>query len=76
MNNDTPITVTLTADQWSALRFYLLITKKQRKETIGTWEVLAHDTKPDGTPRYPHAAGNAAYLRELDAVLDSIIAQT
>ena len=76
MNNDTPITVTLTAEQCSALRVYLSMTSKQRKESVSAWEALAHEMKPDGTPRYPHAAGNAAYLRELDTVLDSIIAQT
>lgn len=76
MNNDTPITVTLTAEQCSALRIYLSMTSKQREESVSAWEALAHETKPDGSPRYPYAAGNAAYLRSINEILDSIIDQT
>lgn len=76
MDNGKPYTFTLTAEQCSALRVYLSMTSKQREESVSAWETLSRETKPDGSPYYPYAAGNAAYLRKINEILDSIIDQT
>ena len=56
-------TVTLTADQWNTLYFYLLTSTKYRNGEIEAWERLALETNEDGSPKFIHAADNARYLR-------------
>jgi len=49
-------TVTLTADQWNTLYFYLLTSTKYRNGEIEAWERLALETNEDGSPKFIHAA--------------------
>ena len=65
-------TVTLTDVEWNKLYIYLLTTTNYRKEQISAWERLARKTNPDGSSKYPNAAGNAEYLRKLDRDLSEI----
>lgn len=65
-------TVTLTDVQWNKLYIYLLTTTNYRKEQISAWEELARKTNPEGSSKYPNAAGNAEYLLELDRDLSEI----
>lgn len=44
-------TVTLTADQWNTLYFYLLTSTKYRNGEIEAWERLALETNEDGSPK-------------------------
>lgn len=65
-------TVTLTADQWNTLYFYLLTSTKYRNGEIEAWERLALETNEDGSPKFIHAADNARYLRDQEKTLHEI----
>lgn len=65
-------TVTLTDVEWNKLYIYLLTTTNYRKEQISAWEDLARKTNPDGSSKYPNAAGNAEYLHKLERDLSEI----
>nr|DAH53741.1 MAG TPA: hypothetical protein [Caudoviricetes sp.] len=71
---DNACPVILTNDQLSTLHFYLLTTTRARQDEVETWERLAAETKPDGTPQYKNAAANAAYCRTQAAAVESILA--
>ena len=65
-------TVTLTADQWNTLYFYLLTSTKYRNGEIEAWERLALEMNEDGSPKFIHAADNARYLRDQEKTLHEI----
>lgn len=65
-------TVTLTADQWNTLYFYLLTSTKYRNGEIEAWERLALETNEDVSPKFIHAADNARYLRDQEKTLHEI----
>lgn len=69
---DAPRAVTLTNGQWSKLACYILMTTQHRKGEREAWESLAKETKPDGSPAFKNAAGNAQYYAELETELDTI----
>lgn len=71
---DNACPVILTNDQISALTVYLLTTTRARQDEVETWERLAAETQPDGTPRYQNAAANADYCRTQAAAVESILA--
>lgn len=71
---DNACPVILTDDQLSTLHFYLLTTTRARQDEVETWERLAAETKPDGTPLYENAAANADYCRTQSADIESILA--
>ena len=71
---DNACPVILTNDQLSALTVYLLTTTRARQDEVETWERLAAETKPDGTPQYKNAAANADYCRTHAAAIESILA--
>lgn len=71
---DNACPVILTDDQLSTLHFYLLTTTRARQDEVETWERLAAETKPDGTPLYENAAAAADYCRTQSADIESILA--
>lgn len=71
---DNACPVILTNDQLSTLTVYLLTTTRARQDKVETWERLAAETKPDGTPQYKNAAANADYCRAQAAAIESILA--
>lgn len=64
--------IILTHEQATSLTCYLLMTTNYRKDEREAWERLATETKPDGTPKFPNAPGNARYWAELEQELDAI----
>jgi hypothetical protein len=64
--------VTLTNDQWSTLTCYILMSTKHRESERKAWEELSTEKREDGTPRFPNAADNAKYYRELEDKLTAI----
>ena len=58
-------TVTLTADQWNTLYFYLLTSTKYRNGEIEAWERLALETNEAGSPTTRPAGEN----RRIDFIL-------
>lgn len=70
---DNACPVILTNDQIFALTVYLLTTTRARQDKVETWERLAAETKPDGTPQYKNAAANADYCRTQSADIESIL---
>lgn len=64
--------VTLTEDEWTELTTYILITTKHRVSEAEAWEKLATEKCPDGSPRFPKAADNALFWREMSAKLERI----
>lgn len=64
---DNACPVILTDDQLSTLHFYLLTTTRARQDEVETWERLAAETKPDGTPQYKNAAAIESILAALRA---------
>ena len=63
----------LTIEESTCIVSYILMTSTYRKEQLEGWERLSKETKPDGTPKYKNAAGNAEYMRNLENRLDAII---
>jgi hypothetical protein len=66
-------TLTLTDGQASTLRMVLLLTTQYREKEIDAWENLSKELKDDGTPKYPHAAGNANWWRKENATISEIL---
>ena len=66
-------TVTLTNNQWSTLVCYLHMTTKHREGERDAWRNLAQEKSPDGTPKFKHAADNAAYWQEVIGDLDAML---
>ena len=64
--------VTLTEEEWTDLTTYILITTKHRESEAEAWEKLAAEKCPDGSPRFPKAADNATFWREMSAKLERI----
>ncbi len=64
--------VTLTEDEWTELTTYILITTKHRVSEAEAWEKLATEKNPDGSPRFPKAADNALFWREMTHKLERI----
>ena len=64
--------VTLTEEEWTDLTTYILITTKHRVSEAEAWEKLAAEKCPDGSPRFPKAADNATFWREMSAKLERI----
>lgn len=64
--------VTLTEDEWTDLTTYILLTTKHRVAEAEAWEKLATETNPDSSPKFPHAADNALFWREMSAKLERI----
>lgn len=64
--------VTLTNNEWSKLTTYIIMSANFRKREAESWEKLSTEKKDDGTPRFQHAASNAEYWREMDAMLEQI----
>lgn len=65
-------TVTLTNNEWLKLTTYITMSANFRKREAESWEKLSTEKKDDGTPRYQHAASNAEFWRETDAMLQEI----
>ena len=63
--------VTLTEEEWTDLTTYILITTKHRVSEAEAWEKLAAEKCPDGSPRFPNAADNATFWREMTHKLRS-----
>lgn len=70
---DNACPVILTNDQISTLTVYLLTTTRARQDEVETWERLAAETKPDGTPQYKNAAANADYCRAQSTDIESVL---
>lgn len=66
-------TVTLTNDDWNRLVVYLHMSTKHREGERDTWQKLAQEKNPDGTPVFKSAASNAEYWAELCKDLDRMI---
>ena len=64
--------VTLTEEEWTDLTTYILITTKHRVSEAEAWEKLAAEKCPDGSPRFPNAADNATFWREMTHKLERI----
>lgn len=71
---DNACPVILTNYQISTLTVYLLTTTRARQDEVETWERLAAEPKPDGTPQYKNAAANAAYCRAQSTDIESVLA--
>lgn len=65
--------VTMTSEELSMLRTYILLSTGYRKGEAEAWERLSTETNDEGAPRYKHAASNAGFWREMDATLDQIL---
>lgn len=64
--------VTLTNKDWERLVCYLLMTTKHREGERDAWQSLAQEKNPDGSPKFPKAAGNAEYWQEVIDDLERI----
>ena len=64
--------MTLTNNEWSKLTTYITMSENFRKREAESWEKLSTEKKDDGTPRFQHAASNAEFWREMDAILKQI----
>jgi len=64
--------VALTEEEWTDLTTYILMTTKTRLDEAEAWEKLAAEKCPDGSPRFPKAADNALFWREMSAKLERI----
>ena len=65
-------TITLTHEQAVTLTSFLLMTTNFRKGEREAWEKLATERKPDGTPSFPNAPGNARFWVEMEQELEAI----
>ena len=65
-------TVTLTQGQWSTLTMFLAISTNYRKEETEAWEEMSKEKNEDGSPKYEHAASNAAFWHGMMEDLESI----
>lgn len=57
--------VTMTKAQWDSLRIYLIMSSSHREGERDAWLRLSQEKNADGTPRFQHAADNAAYWQEV-----------
>lgn len=65
-------TITLTHEQAVTLTSFLLMTTNYRKGERETWEKLATEREPDGTPSFKHAADNARFWAEMEQEIETI----
>lgn len=66
-------TVTMTNEQWNKLVCYIHLSHGFREDAVKSWESIAKETKPDGSPVFKYAARNAEYWNELIAFLEQIV---
>ena len=64
--------VTLTNTQWNRLTAYLLMTTTFRQGELETWEKLAEEKMPDGTPEFPNAPGQVDFWKGMIADIAGI----
>lgn len=64
--------VELTNAQWNSLSMYLLLTAQYRHNECESWAAMAKEVRPDGEPKFEHAASNHAYWVKMDATIDAI----
>jgi len=65
-------TITLTHEQAVTLTSFLLMTTNFRKGERETWERLANETEPDGTPSFKNAPGNARFWADMEQEIETI----
>ena len=69
---DESLSVTLTVSQWNDLTAYINLSTNFRQNELRAWEQLSSKTNPDGTTRFPNAASNAQFFRNLNESVESI----
>lgn len=69
---DEPLSVTLTVSQWNDLTAYIYLSTNFRQNELEAWERLSGESNPDGTARFPNAASNAQFFRDLNESIESI----
>ena len=62
--------VTMTNGEWNGLYCYLLGTVGHIEGKRKAWEAFAEEKKEDGSAKYPKAAGNAEFYRQMREKLD------
>lgn len=72
---DSRTEIALTDEERSDLWLYILMTTKYRAREVEVWEKLSTEKNPDGSPRFPHAADNAQFWREMSVKLKRIAAK-
>ena len=68
-------TVTMTNEEWNSLYCYLIGTIRHIEGEQEAWEKLAQEKKEDGSPKFPNAASNAEYYRQIREKLDLWLAK-
>lgn len=64
--------ITLTTEDANMLVCYLLMTTNHRREEAEAWAKLAEERNEDGTPIFPNAQSNAAYVERMCARIEDI----
>ena len=72
-NGEEPVEiVSMTCQQWDMLELYLAISREYREGTCAAYEQQKNKAYPNGAARFPDAASNIQFWKELCTAMDSI----